>query len=342
MLPVFFGLEGPHITDAEARFFAACDPAGYILFARNCSSPDQLRALTDSLRTLSGRVDVPILIDQEGGRVARLKPPHWPKFPAARRFAERYSEAPGSAMEATRLNALAIALMLHACGITVDCLPVLDVEDPDGHDIIGDRAYGADPLQVAALGRACLDGLKAGGVVGVVKHMPGHGRAGADSHLELPRVDAGAAALERDFAPFRKLNTAPMAMTAHVLYTALDPAECASTSAAIIEQVIRQSIGFEGLLMSDDLGMHALCGDFGERARAVLAAGCDIALHCSGDMAEMEAVAAGSSAMTKAASARLARAMAWADAPAAPLPDIADLAAQRDALLGLASTRPNA
>ena len=342
MLPAIFGLAGPALTDAETRFFKACDPAGYILFARNCVDPDQLRALTATLCTLSGRDTVPILIDQEGGRVVRLRPPHWPDFPAAQRFAERYSQAPGSAMEATRLNALAIALTLRDCGINVDCLPVLDVRDPGGHDIIGDRAFGNEPMQVAALGRACLDGLQAGGVVGVIKHVPGHGRASADSHVELPRIDADRAALERDFAPFRTLRAAPMAMTAHVLYSALDPDNCASTSAAIIERIIRQDIGFDGLLMSDDLGMHALSGDFGARARDVLAAGCDIALHCSGEIAEMEAVAAACPAMTDRALARLEQAMAWAARVPLPVSERSRVIAQRDALLGLASQQANA
>jgi len=312
MIPAFLGLSGTALNADERAFFREVDPAGYILFARNISDPDQVRALTASLTDLAGRA-LPILIDQEGGRVARLKPPHWPVFPTGETFAQTYRRAPITAIEACRLNALALAATLRGLGITVNCLPLLDVRDPAGHDIIGDRALGEEPMQVSALGRATLDGLRQGGVCGVVKHIPGHGRAGADSHLELPVVTASKAALERDFEPFRRLATAPMAMTAHVTYTALDPTHCATLSPSIIE-FIRTDIGFSGLLMSDDLGMKALAGDFGQRAAAALAAGCDIALHCSGDMAEMQAVAAACADIGPAALRRLDVAMAWAGA----------------------------
>jgi beta-N-acetylhexosaminidase len=312
MIPAFLGLAGPELTVSERAFFRAVDPAGYILFARNIESPAQVQALTASLTDLAGRA-LPILIDQEGGRVARLRPPHWPSFPTGDTFARTYARAPITAIEACRLNALALAAMLRPLGITVNCLPLLDVRDPEGHDIIGDRALGEEPMQVSALGRATLDGLRQGGVCGVVKHIPGHGRAGADSHLELPVVTASKAALERDFEPFRRLATAPMAMTAHVTYTALDPLKCATLSADVID-FIRTDIGFSGLLMSDDLGMKALAGDFGDLAATALAAGCDIALHCSGDMAEMQAIAAALSDIGPAARRRLDAAMAWAGA----------------------------
>ncbi len=326
MIPAFFGLSGTSLTADEAALFRGSDPAGYILFRRNIESPDQVRALTAALTDLAGR-QLPILIDQEGGRVARLQPPHWPLFPAGDVFAALYARAPITAIEACRLNALALAAMLHDLGITVDCLPLLDVRDADGHDIIGDRALGAEPMQVSALGRATLDGLRAGGVCGVVKHIPGHGRAAADSHLELPVVDATLAALERDFEPFRRLASAPMAMTAHVTYTALDPDRCATLSPIVID-FIRSDIGFSGLLMSDDLGMHALGNpraaglaegansvmDFGRRAVLSLDAGCDIALHCSGDMVEMQSIVHALEPIGEAARRRLDAAMAWAGA----------------------------
>ncbi len=335
MLPAIFGLAGPALTDQERGLFRDADPAGYILFARNCRDKAQLRALTDSLRALSGRGDVPILIDQEGGRVARLKPPEWPAFPAAWRFAELYDKAPISAIEAARANAEAIAVTLAEVGINTGCLPVLDVRQEGADDVIGDRALGGEPMRVAALGRAVLDGLAAGGVLGVVKHIPGHGRARADSHKQLPVVDAGEAELAIDLAPFRALRDAPMAMTAHLLYPAWDATCPASVSPMIIEEVIRGEIGYDGLLMSDDLVMKALSGTMAERAQAVLAAGCDLALHCSGDPAEMEAVAAAAGTMSAAALSRLERAMA-AVAGNASLPSYAELAAKRDALLAYA------
>lgn len=345
MRPVILGLAGPAVTPAERALFARLDPAGYILFARNVETPEQLRALTDDLRSLAGR-DVPILIDQEGGRVARLRPPHWPEFPAGALFGALYEKAPITAIEACRLNALALAATLRDVGINVNCLPLIDVRDAGGHDIIGDRSFGADPLMVAALGRAVLDGLRAGGVVGIVKHIPGHGRARADSHLELPVVDAPADALERDFAPFRRLADAPMAMTAHISYTALDAQRCATLSPTIIA-IIRRDIGFGGLLMSDDLGMQALGNpasaghlpgsnalhSMTARALACLEAGCDIALHCSGAMAEMEPFDQ-LPPISAAARARLDAAMAWAQAPADARP-AAEWAAARDALLAI-------
>jgi len=346
MQPTFLGLAGTELSADERALFKAADPAGYILFKRNIDTPDQVRALTASLTDLADR-PLPILIDQEGGRVARLQPPHWPVFPAGARFGELYDKAPVTAIEACRLNALALAAMLRDLGITVDCLPLLDVRDAAGHDIIGDRAYGFDPLWVAALGKATLDGFAAGGLVGVVKHIPGHGRAAADSHLELPVVTASRAELERDFIPFRRLAAAPMAMTAHVTYTALDPDRCATLSPAVIA-FIRDDIGFSGLLMSDDLGMKALgnpasgglapgantLDDFGARALASLAAGCDIALHCSGDFAEMRAICEAVPEIGAAARARLEAAMASAGpGDATPAEQWAEA---RDQLLALA------
>jgi beta-N-acetylhexosaminidase len=332
MRAAIYGLAGLELTPDERAFFREADAAGYILFKRNCANQAQLLALTDALRDLSGRDDLPILIDQEGGRVMRMQPPEWPAFPAADVFARLYQAAPSSAIEAARSNARAIALTLKACGINVNCLPLLDVRQEGAHDIIGDRALGSDPMQVAALGRAVLDGMASAGVVGVVKHMPGHGRALADSHKELPVVTATSEELESDLEPFERLRAAPMGMTAHVVYTAWDPDFPASLSPTVIGDIIRGRIGFEGWLMSDDLGMEALSGGFGERAAGVVAAGCDVALHCSGDMAEMVAVAGAVPAMSPEGEARLARAMATmlvADEGA----DFAEAVAKRDALL---------
>jgi beta-N-acetylhexosaminidase len=334
MQAVIYGLAGAELTEKERDFFREADPAGYILFKRNCSSGEQLRRLNDDLRSLSGRPDLPILIDQEGGRVARMQPPEWPAFPRAEAFAALYKLAPSSAIEATRVNARAIALTLRAAGINVNCLPLLDVRQPGASDIIGDRALGAEPMQVAALGRAVLDGMASAGVVGVIKHMPGHGRALVDSHQELPFVTAGEDELAIDLEPFERLRGAPMGMTAHVVYTAWDPDRPASLSPTVIGAIIRDRIGFDGFLMSDDIGMHALAGDFGARAEGVVAAGCDAALHCSGDMDEMEAVAAAVPRLSAEGEARLARAMAGTLNEADDV-DYAEAVAKRDALLAL-------
>ncbi len=334
MQAVIYGLGGPQLSEEECDFFREADPAGYILFKRNCCDNKQLRQLNEDLRALSGRPNLPILIDQEGGRVARMQPPAWPAFPRAEAFASLYAVAPSSAIEATRVNARALALTLRAAGINVNCLPLLDVRQPGASDIIGDRALGEEPMQVAALGRAVLDGMASAGVVGVVKHMPGHGRALVDSHQELPVVTASDEELAIDLEPFERLRTAAMGMTAHVVYTAWDADRPASLSPIVIGKVIRERIGFDGLLMSDDLGMHALTGDFGERAAGVLAAGCDVALHCSGDMDEMEAIAAAVPALSAESEARLARAMATTLNEADGL-DLAAAVAKRDALLAL-------
>jgi beta-N-acetylhexosaminidase len=335
MRAAIYGLAGLEITPQERAFFRDADAAGYILFKRNCADQAQLLRLTDGLRDLSGRGDLPILIDQEGGRVARMQPPQWPTFPAAEVFARLYQAAPSSAIEAARSNARAIALTLRAAGINVNCLPLLDVRQEGANDIIGDRALGSEPMQVAALGRAVLDGMASAGVVGVIKHIPGHGRALADSHKELPIVTASADELESDLEPFERLRAAPMGMTAHVVYTAWDPDFPASLSPTVIGDIIRGRIGFDGWLMSDDLGMEALEGDFGERAAGVLAAGCDVALHCSGDMAEMVAVAGAVSPMHPESEARLARAMASALTDGEG-PDFAESVDKRDTLLALA------
>jgi beta-N-acetylhexosaminidase len=286
------GCAGTSLSEAEKGFFSDARPCGLILFRRNCDSPDQIRALIAEFHEAAQSSQPFILIDQEGGRVQRLGPPHWPRYPAGRFFAARYASDPETALEAAMLGARLIARDLAALGITVNCAPVLDVPVPGAHDIIGDRAYGQGPEQVIALGRAVAEGYLAGGVLPVIKHIPGHGRAAADSHLSLPVIGASRAALEEsDFQPFRALADMPLGMTAHILIPDIDPALPASASPAIIEGVIRQTIGFDGLLMCDDIGMGALSGGIEDRARAVLQAGCDVVLHCSGNLAEMEAVA---------------------------------------------------
>lgn len=334
MLPAIFGLSGATLSADERAFFRDADPAGFILFARNCEGRTQLRALTDALREVVGRENLAILIDQEGGRVARLRPPEWPEFPAQARFAALYEKAPISAMEAARVNAEALAVTLSEVGITVNCLPLLDIPQPGADEIIGDRAMGHEPLGVAALGRAVLDGLEAGGCIGVVKHVPGHGRALADSHKALPVVDAGDAALEQDIAPFRALNDAPMAMMSHLLYRAWDAERPASLSPTIIADIVRERIGFDGFLLSDDIGMEALLGPAAERARAVVDAGCDAALHCSGDLAEAESIAASLGAMSEEGERRLAAALTRTGKSSPH--EMKVLAEKRDALLAYA------
>jgi beta-N-acetylhexosaminidase len=311
MLAAFItALAGPELKPEEAAVLKATRPCGIILFARNVVDPEQVRRLSDAARAAVGH-DILVLIDQEGGRVCRLRPPHWRPLPAAAAYARLYADDPAEACRTARLAAQLTAMDLRAAGINTNCVPVLDVPAPGSHDIIGDRAYGADPEQVAALGRAVAEGHMAGGVLPVIKHVPGHGRALADSHLELPIVSASLAEMERiDFATFRACADLPAAMTAHVVYEAIDKAHPASTSARVIADVIRSRIGFDGLLMSDDLGMQALSGSMGERTREVLAAGCDVALVCSGDLADTEAAAAVAPALSGAALARYGRARA--------------------------------
>ena len=334
MQAAIYGLESVALKDDERSFFRDSEPAGFILFRRNCESHEQMLRLTDSLRALNGRDDVPILIDQEGGRVARMRPPEWPAFPPAERFAILYRAAPSSAIEAVRANARALALMLRSVGVNVNALPLLDVRQEGASDIIGDRALGSEPMQVAALGRAVLDGMASAGVVGIIKHIPGHGRALVDSHKELPVVTAGADELESDLEPFERLASAPMGMTAHVVYTAWDSERPASLSPVVIRDIIRERIGFDGWLMSDDLGMEALKGDFASRAAGVVAAGCDVALHCSGKMDEMVEVASSVPSMSAEGHDRLARAMASTRLDLEGI-DFAEEIAKRDQLLAL-------
>jgi beta-N-acetylhexosaminidase len=334
MKPVIFGLSGETLTADERAFFREAQPAGYIMFRRNIADRAQLRALTDALRDLHGRDDLLIMIDQEGGRVARMQPPVWPAFPPGAVFDRLYDLAPSSAIAAARANARAIALTLAEVGITVDALPLLDVRQEGASDIMGDRTLGADPMRVAALGRATLEGLADGGVVGIVKHMPGHGRALVDSHLHLPVVDANLNALETDLAPFRTLKSAPMGMTAHVVYTAWDADRPASLSPTIIEEIIRQRIGFDGLLMSDDLDMKALNGAIPDLAAGVVAAGCDLALNCWGRMDDMVGIAQALPDISAAGRARLDRAMASV-VRGGDQPLLEELLATRDTLLGL-------
>src|SRR5438445_3161842 len=285
-----YGCAGLELSAQERDFFRQTQPWGFILFARNISDPVQVKALVEQLRKIIG--DAPVLIDQEGGRVARLKPPHWHQRPPAARFGLLHAQNPDAAREAAYLNARLIAHDLASLGINVDCLPVLDVPVPGAHDIIGDRAFAADPATIIALGKAQIEGLMDGGVLPVMKHIPGHGRAGADSHLALPRVSASAEELSAsDFVTFRSLDQCPIAMTAHVVYESIDPQRPATTSPKVIRDVIRGEIGFDGLLMSDDLSMKALDGPLSVRAKAALFAGCDLVLHCNGDMDEMRDVA---------------------------------------------------
>jgi len=334
MQAAIYGLAGTELSAEEAGFFRDAKPAGYILFRRNIESREQLRRLTDALRDLEGHDGVPILIDQEGGRVARMRPPEWPAFPSGEAFDRLYQAAPSSAIEAARVNARALGLMLHEVGVNVDCLPMLDVRQPGATDIVGDRALGSDPMQVAALGRAILDGLASAGVLGVIKHIPGHGRALVDSHLELPVVSASAEELSVDLEPFERLRDAAMGMTSHIIYTEWDAERPASQSPVIIHDIIRQRIGFDGFLMSDDIGMEALAGDHGTRAAACVAAGCDVALHCDGKMENMLSVANAVPAISAEGEARLARAMAMRFTPDDEM-DFAEAVAKRDALLAL-------
>lgn len=309
MQAAFYGLEGLTLTAEEREFFQQADPLGYILFKRNCENRNQLRALTDSLRELSGRDDLMILIDQEGGRVARLTAPEWEVIPAAATFDTVAQKQNLSLAErAVYLQARIIAQQLTDMGITVNCAPLADIPAPDSHDIIGDRAFGKTAQQVSKLARQQSEGLMAGGVLPVLKHIPGHGRATADSHEELPVVSASLAELEAsDFIPFRELADIPLGMTAHIIYPALDSKRTATHSPVVIEY-IRKMIGFNGLLMSDDLSMKALQGDFRERAEKTLRAGCDVVLHCNGKMEEMRQVAEGTGELSAAAQKRVAAA----------------------------------
>lgn len=331
---VIFGCQDLTLTDWERDFFRDSNPLGFILFERNCESPAQLRRLVAALRDCVGRRDAPVLIDQEGGRVARLKPPHWRAAPAAARFGALYRRDAAAGREAVRANARLLAAELADLGITVNCAPVLDLPIPGADAVIGDRAFDADPEVVAVLGRAFCDGLLAGGVLPVVKHLPGHGRAMADSHRELPVVEATRGELEdSDFRPFRDLADAPWAMTAHIVYQAIDPKRPATTSSTLIGGLIRGELGFDGVLVSDDLSMEALSGDYRTRAGASLAAGCDVVLHCNGKPDEMTAVAEGAGPLAAEALRRVTRAETRRLA-ASQAVEVAGLRARLDALLG--------
>ncbi|WP_374524297.1 beta-N-acetylhexosaminidase [Sphingopyxis sp.] len=334
MIPAIFGLSGLTLTDDERAFFRDSEPAGYILFGRNIENREQLRRLTDDLRSLDGRTNLPILIDQEGGRVARMKAPEWPDFPSGAAFDALYERAPASAIEAARLNAMALASMLSEVGITVDCLPLLDVRQPGASDVIGDRALGSEPMRVAALGRAILSGLQDGGVVGVVKHIPGHGRAMLDTHEALPTVTASDHDLQSDLAPFAALRDAAMAMTCHVIFDVWDAERPATLSPVVIDSIIRQRVGFHGLLMTDDLDMKALSGDVPSRAADAIAAGCDIALNCWAKMDDMIGIAKALDPISTLSLARLEGAMDRIVGDSDPR-QFAVLVDQRDALLAL-------
>lgn len=327
-----FGCAGLTLGEAERRFFQATNPQGFILFARNVDNPAQVRALVDELRASVGRGDAPVLIDQEGGRVQRLRPPHWRKAPPGEPFAALAGRDLDAAKQALRLNFRLIGRELADLGIDVDCAPVLDVPVAGAHDVIGNRAYGYHWPQVAELGRACMDGLLDEGVLPVVKHIPGHGRSTVDSHLDLPVVEASREELEaQDFPPFRALADAPWAMTAHVIYKAIDAFAPATTSAKVIGEIIRGIIGFQGVLISDDLSMKALGGRFEDRTTASLDAGCDMVLHCNGDMAEMEAVASVLRPLSEVAQERVAAALRRKRQPQAL--DVAEAVSRLDAWL---------
>ena len=329
---LILGCAGKSLSAEEAAFFRDVRPWGFILFKRNIGTPEEVRALTDALRGCIGSDTAPILIDQEGGRVQRMGPPHWPAYPAG----GRYGRLNGSAATIARLGARLMAHDLAEVGINVDCAPVLDVPAPGSHDIIGDRAYGTDPDAVAEIGRAVAEGLMAGGVLPVVKHMPGHGRAACDSHHDLPVVEASLDSLAaQDFRPFRALADMPMAMSAHVVFTAIDPERPATQSREVIRTVIRGAIGFDGLLMTDDLSMHALTGTFRDRTQAAFDAGVDVGLHCNGVMDEMRAVAEAAPLLSGRAAERAGAALARLD-PAGDGLDVPEARAQFAAALAAA------
>src|SRR5476651_1783673 len=310
------GVSGPELTAAEREFIATERPWGFILFKRNIETPAQVILLVRELRAAIGNPDAPVLIDQEGGRVQRLGPPHWPVYPPGAAFGVLYDIDRIAGLTAARLSARLMAADLVELGITVDCLPLADVPVAGADAVIGNRAYGTDPDKVAAIARAVTEGLEQGGILPVLKHIPGHGRATADTHFRLPEVDTSRIELERtDFAAFQPLADLPMAMTAHVVFSALDPAQPATTSATIIQQVIRGVIGFQGLLMSDDVSMNALAGTIAERCRAIFTAGCDMVLHCNGKLDEMREVARQTPELSGKALERARRALASRGVP---------------------------
>jgi beta-N-acetylhexosaminidase len=331
------GISGPELNADERAFIRAERPWGFILFKRNIDTPKQVATLVDELKKSAGRPDVPVLIDQEGGRVQRLSPPHWPAYPSGALFGRLYDLDPALGLTAARLSARLIADDLLQLGITVDCLPLADVPVAGADAVIGDRAYGTEPGKVAAIAGAVTEGLEQGGILPVLKHIPGHGRGTADSHLRLPTVDTPVNELEMtDFAAFQPLADLPMAMTAHVVFSALDPVHPATTSATIIERVIRGVIGFQGLLMSDDVSMNALSGSIAERTKAIFAAGCDTVLHCNGSLEEMREVAAETPELSGTALVRAERALA-SRGPPQPF-DRAAARAELDAMMSRAGT----
>jgi beta-N-acetylhexosaminidase len=331
------GVSGTELTAAEREFIRSERPWGFILFKRNVETPAQVAALVAELRAAAGSADAPVLIDQEGGRVQRLGPPHWPVYPPGAIFAGLYDADSALGLTAARLSARLIAADLADLGITVDCLPLADVPVAGADAVIGNRAYGTEPGKVAAIARAVTEGLEQGGVLPVLKHIPGHGRATADTHFKLPTVDTSRDELERtDFAAFKPLADLPMAMTAHVVFSAVDPAHPATTSATMIAEVIRGVIGFQGLLMSDDVSMNALSGNIAERTRAIFAAGCDMALHCNGNIEEMREVAGQTPELAGRALERANAALAARKGPQAF--DRAAARAELDALIARANT----
>ena len=327
------GIEGPSLSGTERAFLRDADPWGFILFRRNVDTPAQVRALVAALRVTVGR-NAPVLIDQEGGRVQRLAPPHWPSYPPGAFYGAIYERDRAAGLAAAKLGARLIASDLFALGIDVDCLPLADVPVSEADPVIGNRAYGMTPAKVAAIGAAVAQGLIEGGVLPVLKHIPGHGRATADSHHRLPVVEVDRATLESsDFAAFRPLAKLPLGMTAHVVFSAIDPVAPATTSGTMVREVIRQYIGFDGLLMSDDVSMNALSGTLAERTRAALRAGCDVVLHCNGKLDEMQAVAQESPPLAGDAARRADAALAARRKPA----DF-DIAAAREEFAALMAT----
>lgn len=326
------GVAGTNLSAEERSFIATERPWGFILFKRNVADPAQVTALTNQLRDAVGEPNAPVLIDQEGGRVQRLSPPHWPLYPPGAVFGSLYDIDAALGLRAALLSARLIGDDLARLGVTVDCLPLADVPVSGADAVIGNRAYGTEPAKVSAIARAVTDGLVQGGILPVLKHIPGHGRATADTHFRLPVVDTSQAELEKtDFAAFRPLVDLPMAMTAHVVFSAYDPAHPATTSATMIETVIRGLIGFQGLLMSDDVSMNALAGSIAERTRAIFTAGCDLVLHCNGKMDEMREVASETPELSGKALVRAERALA-SRKPPVPF-DRAAARAELDALI---------
>ena len=327
------GCSGLSLTDAEVAFVRRERPWGLILFGRNIGTPDQIKTLTADFREVAERADAPVFIDQEGGRVQRIREPIASRYPPGAVIGDVYRRDAEAGLRAARSLSRLHAADLLPLGVNADCLPVLDVPVEGAHDVIGDRAYSSDPGVVAALGMQAAMGLLDGGVLPVIKHIPGHGRAGADSHLELPVVDAPLDALrECDFAPFRALNSMPMAMTAHVIYSEIDPDQPATTSPKVVDEIIRGEIGFDGLLMSDDVSMRALSGDFASRTESVFGAGCDLVLHCNGDMEEMQAVASRTPVLDGLAASRAEKALQRLGEHDDRLEDAVFVAAKRDEL----------